>query len=67
MQIENLKADVVCDIAGCNKIAKYYIKKGECVSMHDNLKLCPSCANGLLKVLNRIFAVKERKNGKNYE
>ncbi len=65
MQIENLKVDVVCDIAGCNKIAKYYIKKGNTVSMHDNLKLCPTCASGLLKVLNKIFIVKEKKDVKN--
>lgn len=65
MEIEKLKANVVCDIAGCTNVAKVFIKKDQATLPYDSLKLCPHCAGGLFKLLSKIVNSKEKKNGVN--
>lgn len=62
MKLENLKANVVCDIAGCTNVAKIFIKKDATTLPYDSLKLCPHCAGGLFKLLSTIASKKENKN-----
>ena len=62
MELENVKANVVCDIAGCGNVAKIFIKKDKNTLPYDSLKLCPCCASGVIKVLQKIIVNKEKKD-----
>ena len=60
MELEKVKANVVCDIAGCNNVAKVFIKKDKATLSYDSLKLCPYCAGGIIKVLQKVMLNKEK-------
>lgn len=60
MQLHKENVKIVCDVTGCGKIAKYFIKKDNNTSISDSLKLCPSCSKSLVKILNS--AMKEKEN-----
>lgn len=62
MELEKLNANVVCDIVGCNNVAKVFIKKDKTTLSYDSLKLCPHCAGGILKVLGKVILSKEKKD-----
>ena len=55
MYLTQSKNDIVCDIYGCNNIARYFIRKKESCSELDSVKLCPECAKKLLKVLSNAL------------
>ncbi len=63
MELEKVKANVVCDIAGCTNVAKIFIKKDKNTLVYDSLKLCPKCAGGLFKLLAKASTYKEKKDG----
>ena len=65
MELENLKANVVCDIAGCNNVAKIFVKKDKNTLSYDSLKLCPCCASGIMKALYKVAKNKEKKDADN--
>ena len=65
MELENVQANVVCDIAGCNNVAKVFIKKDKATLSYDSLKLCPCCAGGIIKVLQKVMVIKEKKDADN--
>ena len=64
MVLSESKVKVVCDVKGCNNVAKYFIRKDKTSSMGDSLKLCPTCAVTLLKILEKKLIKKENSIGK---
>ncbi len=60
MQLIKYKANVVCDVVGCNNIARYFIKKSDEMPVYDSLKLCPVCANMIIKLLNKAVLKGEK-------
>ena len=58
---EKSKVKIVCDMAGCNNEASYFIKKDSSESNYDSLKLCSDCAKELSKILNKT--IKKEKSG----
>lgn len=65
MVLNESKVNIVCDVKGCNDIARYFIRKDRSASMADSLKLCPTCAVTLLKILDKKLNKKENSIGKN--
>jgi len=64
MQLQESKIDIVCDVTGCNKTAKYFVKKEKPSKLADSLKLCPDCAVGLMNLLVKNLSVKEKNSEK---
>ena len=60
MQLIKYKANVVCDVLGCKNIARYFIKKDNQMPISDSLKLCPLCANMVIKLLNKAVEKGEK-------
>ncbi|MBO5926128.1 MAG: hypothetical protein J6Q38_01030 [Clostridia bacterium] len=62
MKIEKCYNKIVCDVVGCNKLARYYVKKDVNDNPSDSFKLCPDCAKSLLKVLSGLSELKGKSN-----
>ncbi len=63
MIVEKTKTKIVCDVSGCNNLAKFLIKKTNETSNAESIKLCDNCAKELYKsLLNNYF--KEKNNEK---
>ncbi len=60
MQLIKYKANVVCDVIGCNNVARYFVKKDDDMPIYDSLKLCPICASMVLKLLSKANAKGEK-------
>ena len=55
LNVEKSSVQVVCDVAGCQNVAEYFIKSSSAPSMADALKLCPECCSALLKILQKVY------------
>ncbi len=51
MIVEKSKSKIVCDISGCNKLAKYTLKKTSETNDSESLKLCEDCAKEIYQTL----------------
>lgn len=64
MIVEKCKSKIVCDVSGCNNLAKFLVKKTSETSDAESVKLCDNCAKELYQtLLNEYFKgkVNERK------
>ncbi len=56
MIVEKNKTNIVCDISGCNEIAKFKIKKTMETNDGESLKLCENCAKEIYQnLLNKYL------------
>ncbi len=65
MIVEKCKTKIVCDVSGCNDMAKFLIKKTAETSNGESVKLCDNCAKELYQtLLNEYFRgkVNEKKS-----
>ncbi len=51
MILTKVNVPIVCDMGGCKKTAKYFIKKQTDANDFYSLKLCEDCAREIYKLL----------------